>query len=299
MRQRFAIAVATLGLILFGVQHANTASTPRAQLVSVTEWNIPQAWFGGFSGIEVSDDGSSFSAISDRGRYVRGHFQRKKETVQGVELSGVGLLRDKRGERFSRHLVDSEGLVDLGNGAFLVSFEGHDRVERFAAPKYHGKPLPVSTTFSKMEDNGAFEALAIDEDGVIYAIPEAPMGSATEATVFSLQKGQWHQSARISRDPRFKPVGADFGPDGRLYLLERAFTGWSFRSRVRRFDVEQGALVNETVLLKTIAGHHDNLEGLAVWQDSRGRIRLTMISDDNFRFVQRTEIVEYVLLNTP
>jgi hypothetical protein len=51
----------------------------------------------------------------------------------------------------------------------------------------------------------------------------------------------------------------------------------------------------EKMLLRKGIGIHDNLEGLAVWRDELDRIRLTMISDDNFRLVQRTEIVEYVL----
>ena len=32
--------------------------------------------------------------------------------------------------------------------------------------------------------------------------------------------------------------------------------------------------------------------GIAVWEDGQG-IRITMISDDNFLFLQRTELVEY------
>jgi hypothetical protein len=38
---------------------------------------------------------------------------------------------------------------------------------------------------------------------------------------------------------------------------------------------------------------HGNLEGLAVWQDALGTIRLTMLSDDNFNSFQRSEFVEY------
>jgi hypothetical protein len=45
-------------------------------------------------------------------------------------------------------------------------------------------------------------------------------------------------------------------------------------------------------------GVQDNLEGLSVWRDIAGQIRLTLISDDNFRLLQRTEIVEYVLPNS-
>ena len=103
---------------------------------------------------------------------------------------------------------------------------------------------------------------------------------------------------RIKGDAEFLPVGADFGPDGALYLLERDFTGFGFRSRVRRFDITGPARGGAgEILLQSRARQFDNLEGLSVWRDEAGRIRLTMVSDDNFLFVQRTELVEYVLPN--
>ena len=74
-------------------------------------------------------------------------------------------------------------------------------------------------------------------------------------------------------------------------MLERDFLGIGFRSRVRRFDLTGG---NEQVLLETRLRAHDNLEGISVWQDEQG-LRMTLISDDNFRAFQRTEIVEYRL----
>ena len=37
-------------------------------------------------------------------------------------------------------------------------------------------------------------------------------------------------------------------------------------------------------------------DDLAVWRDANGAIRLTMIADDNFFWVQRTEVVEYRVL---
>jgi len=40
---------------------------------------------------------------------------------------------------------------------------------------------------------------------------------------------------------------------------------------------------------------HDNLEGVSVWRDADGALRATLVSDDNFRFLQQTEIVEYLL----
>jgi hypothetical protein len=62
---------------------------------------------------------------------------------------------------------------------------------------------------------------------------------------------------------------------------------------VRRFTIGPQALTNEETLLQSAPGQHDNLEGISVWRDKAGSLRLTMISDDNLLFLQRTEIVEY------
>ena len=91
------------------------------------------------------------------------------------------------------------------------------------------------------------------------------------------------------------PHDLEIGPDGRLYLLERAFTGFAFRSRVRALTLGPKRAVTSETLLTTPSWRHDNLEGLSVWKDAQNRIRLTMISDDNFRAIQRTQFVEYVV----
>ena len=38
------------------------------------------------------------------------------------------------------------------------------------------------------------------------------------------------------------------------------------------------------------------MEGISVWRDAAGRTRVTLISDDNFFALQRTVIVEYLLV---
>ena len=43
-------------------------------------------------------------------------------------------------------------------------------------------------------------------------------------------------------------------------------------------------------------GRHQNLEGLSVWRDEGGILRLTMISDDGFKSFWSTRFVEYRLL---
>ena len=62
---------------------------------------------------------------------------------------------------------------------------------------------------------------------------------------------------------------------------------------MRRFTLKDDRIVQDDTLLTTHTLRHDNLEGLSVWRDAEGDIRLTMISDDNFQPIQRTEFVEY------
>ncbi|WP_127113025.1 esterase-like activity of phytase family protein [Shimia sediminis] len=298
MRKRLAVAIAAALFLSYQWFPSGAWEPKRARLEAVAEWRISESWFGGFSGIEVAEDGQSFVAISDRSWLVRGNFKRTDGEITGIILDERHALHTTPGERLRNEFGDSEGLAVDGRNRTFVSFEAEDRVMQIN-DSGHGRELPVSKAFDAMPRNGAFEALAVAPDGDLFAIPESPLGRANQALVFQFDGRKWTQPFPISRHKKFRPVGADFGPDGRFYLLERAFNGFGFRSRVRRFDVTPNGFANETELIRTFFGMHDNLEGLSVWRDPEGHIRLTMISDDNYRFVQRTEIVEYIVFKTP
>ncbi|WP_294224093.1 esterase-like activity of phytase family protein [uncultured Shimia sp.] len=272
------------------------ASGELAEHVSTYTWRLHEGWFGGFSGLELSADGSRMVALSDRGTFVTGDVRRNADTIVSIDnlepyrvLNTAGKFPAKAGLR------DSEGLVLQKDGKLIVSFEGNHRLNKFAAPGAKANQMPWPKELNQMKLNGGFEALAINNQGDIFAIPEQPLGSKDTAQVYALKKGTWTTAFTLPREKQFQPVGADFGPDGRLYLLERGFNGLGFRIRVRSFTIDKNTVGDEKLLLRKGVGAHDNLEGLAVWRDDQNRIRLTMISDDNFRLVQRTEIVEYMI----
>jgi hypothetical protein len=115
--------------------------------------------------------------------------------------------------------------------------------------------------------------------------------------VYRLRDGVWDKSLSIPREGAFLVAGADFGPDGRLYVLERDFT-WTggFATRVRRFALgAEGFDAGET-LLETSLGGTDNFEGISVWTDAAGVTRVTLIADDNFFVLQSTVVAEYRLI---
>ena len=41
------------------------------------------------------------------------------------------------------------------------------------------------------------------------------------------------------------------------------------------------------------------MEGMSLWTDDQGRIVISMISDDNFLFLQNTVVAEYELREGP
>ncbi len=275
-----------LAALIFGAAPAWAGSTYLGSYV----WPERAHGAGGFSAIET--DGRGFVALSDRARIVDGQFERNAEgLITGVDILRSEPLRNERNGLLTGKNADSEGLAIDSHGRRWVSFEGKARVR---AETGAGGPetLPLHPDFPGLQLNSALESLAIDADDNLYTIPERSGRIDRPFPVYRWKDGQWDIACTIPRRGAFLVAGADIGPDGKLYVLERDFAGIGFRSRVRRFDLVGG---HEEVLLETGIGVHDNLEGISVWRDDAGRLRLTMISDDNFRFFQKTEFVEYAV----
>ena len=262
-----------------------------AQWIGTYSWRSTDARLGGMSAIDLGPDGSRFTALSDRGGWTKGRLIRDAEgRVTGIEAAPIRLLKGGKDAPLTAGRNDSEGLAIAADGTAFVALEGAARVLRYADLAGPAENLPVAPAFRKLPRNAALEALAIAADGSLYTLPERSGGANKPFPVWHWQGGdQWEQVFTIPRKGAFLPVGADFGPDGKLYVLERHFAGLSgFASRVRRFDAKgRGETVVETPL-----GTHFNLEGIAVWRDATG-LRLTMIADDNFRFFLSTQIVDY------
>ncbi|MEL6798234.1 MAG: esterase-like activity of phytase family protein [Pseudomonadota bacterium] len=264
-----------------------------AELVFAFGWDVDDDRFGGLSALEITDDGTGFVAIGDRGLVARGNLAREGEGIAGVTSV---TLQDLEIPGDGWRLNDAEGLAGPVDGPYFISFEATHRIDRYADVTTAPEPLPRSPEFQEFFANGGMEALALDRDGALYAFVERLPHEDNPSTVFRLKDDRWDTPFQITRTPGLSPVGADFGPDGALYLLERSFHGIrGFASRVRRFEMlGRGAFPGE-VILHTRPGTHDNLEGIAAWRDADGAIRLTMVSDNNFNVFQRTEFVEYRL----
>ncbi|MCI2399790.1 esterase-like activity of phytase family protein [Aliiroseovarius subalbicans] len=295
MRRRLVLGLgaAAAAILSLGLR---ADPTDRAVFLSSLIWRGTVEAFGGMSGLELTDDGAQFVAISDRGWITQGRLTREGGRLTEIEAEALMPLKHINGKALPRYHDDSEGLAMDRDGALFVSFEATHRVSRYADPTAPATTLPTHPDFAGMQNNSSLEALAMGPDGALYTLPERSGGTSRPFPVYRFRNGKWDDKLSIPRRAPFLPVGADVGPDGKLYVLERHLGGLlGFSSRVRRFDIGAKGLRNEETLLQTGAGVHDNLEGIAVWRDEDGLIRLTMVSDDNYQFFQVTEIVEYVV----
>ncbi len=254
-------------------------------------WEMEDTRLGGLSGIEVSNDGRDFTAISDRGLFFKGRFERADGLITGLTDIEITEMRGPDGDPFDSKNHDSEGIAIAPDGTIHVSFESVHGLRMFEDISALASPLRTDRRFANFQTNSSFEALAMAPNGDLFTLPERSGRQTRPFPVYRLSGALWSFAFDIPRRGAFLMAGADIGPDGKLYLLERDFIGIGFLSRVRRFDLDGS---NEELILRTSARTHDNLEGIAVWQDDQG-IRLTMVSDDNYRWVQQTQIVEYRL----
>lgn len=215
----------------------------------------------------------------------------------GVSRDQVGALTDTDGAAFFRksgeNISDGEGLTTLRDGRFAVFFERSSKILIYG-DNSNPTRIDLPPNVNALTENRGVEALALDLEGRLIAIPEPVPKQAPGVPVWRQTENGWDIIGHINRSLGFQPVGADIGPGGRLYVLERAFPLVGFQSQIRAF-LPNGFDPEGDVIWTTPLRAFDNLEGLSVWEDGDGPLRFTMISDDNNLDIQETQFVEFRL----
>ena len=281
-----------LGALILVVLSACAAADPVSDRSGAWEWKDDDADHGGYSAIEIMPGGQDAVVVSDRGRLVRVALRRDGAgRIAGLSADGGTMLAPFRGGE----VPDTEGLaIQASGGPIYITDERTGRVMRYTDPAMPPRALPIPPAFGDLPKNRGLEGLAIADDGALWTTPEDVSGDMLPTYIY--RSTEWTDGPALPRRGEFVPVGLDFDATGRLYLLERDLEGvLGFRSRVRRFTFDGDRVATEEELFASLPGVYDNLEGIAVWRDDAGGLHLTMISDDNFIFFQRTEIVEYDL----
>jgi hypothetical protein len=261
--------------------------------------------FGGWSDLDISDDGTRLTAISDRGFWF-------DATVEHEPQGGIAVLKDARlgyllnlsGYRQPGIRGDAEGLSRTPEGGFLVSYERRHRIWYYppAEPPFSVLPkaLPMPAAAAQMPENGGIETLVRLAGGRILAISEELL-TKDGANVGWLGDGRSWSEVSYVAGPDFKPTGAARLPDGDILILERRFSRMTVPgSRIVR--VPGGAIRPGARLAGEELAHiqppltFDNFEGIAVRLGSQGEVLIYVISDDNYFFLQRTLLLVFELL---
>lgn len=278
-----------------------------AELVprGVHVWRESGDGFGGFSGLAMAPDGASFHAVSDEGTLYHALVTRDaNDRITGIESDWHGRLLDNHGKPVAGFTADAEALAPAKDGGLYVAYESYSRITKIHPPDLHPTPLHDYRRFHDLWSNESFEGIAErPEGGLIVLIEKANDRAGGYPTFLGDGRGagmKWRPGPAIpDGGGGFGASDAAFGPDGRFYLLERRLALGGFATRIRRFGYSDGRLGASETLLETAPGTLDNMEGMSLWTDASGRAVISLISDDNFLFLQRTIVAEYELRETP
>ncbi len=249
----------------------------------------------GVSGLEVADDGARFTAVTDRGWWLEGRFERRGEAMTAVEIETIEPIIGQDGFPVAARRVgdwsDAEGLAIAPDGTVWVSFERWAHVWRFDRVFGTANWIKDHPTFYDHAENWQLEAAAIAPDGTVYVFSEKPLPEGFP--IYRLgEDNLWVIDGYLPEQDVFAIVGADFAPDGSLYLLERKLVvGLWWQNRIRRVQLDG---TEDRILWTGERGEYGNLEGIAVWEDEKG-LRLTLVSDNNGSAKELTQFVEFRL----
>ncbi|MEO0362230.1 MAG: esterase-like activity of phytase family protein [Pseudomonadota bacterium] len=249
--------------------------------------------FGGLSGL-VMEGPRRALAISDRARWLRLDLKIEGRRLEGIEAVAAAPVAGAPDEESEDDPWDPEALTRGARGELWVAFEQDHRLQPVDGPEAAPGPVLQRDEWTRYGGNSGLEALATAPDGALWSIRERVEGAGHP--VFAIGADGW-RLATLPEDGPYRPTGADFGPDGALYLAERAFSlVGGFRFRLRRIVWGDGPTPEtaEELLRLPTESLIDNIEGIAVWEEG-GETLILVVSDDNFSVFQRNVAALFAL----
>lgn len=267
------------------------------------------AAFGGISGFRLEADGSRFLAVTDNGAWLRGRIVYRDGRPAAIADAEMAPMLGAHGQPLAaRGWYDVEALTEL-DGQFYAGIERVHQIVRFDF-RTHGfaaraEPIPVPPDFKSFDANKGIECLAGGAKGsalagTLIVIAEESLDRTGRHRGFLLKGGKVERFA-VTYSDAFAITDCALLPAGDLLLLERHFSpmrGVAMRiRRVPEAAIKAGAELDGQVLVVADLGYQiDNMESIAVHRNGRGETILTVVSDDNFSFIQRNLLLQFALV---
>ncbi|MGD9979750.1 MAG: esterase-like activity of phytase family protein [Hyphomonadaceae bacterium] len=253
--------------------------------------------FVGLSAIEVLDN-NRVVAISDEADWIEAQLV-LDESGRLIGFTDVrsAWMRNERGRPFvNKAHGDSEGLTQLADGRFAVSFERTHLIRIYDlnrdGPFGAAAMGPRLEGVARLPANASLEALAAS-DGQLLVGAEGGDEPTTPLWLAPVEAGA-PVAARFSYplSGGFSLTGMDRLPDGGFVALERFYAPViGPRARITRFAApsgEGGAVEPELLALLEPPFPVDNFEGISAVRTPDGGVRIYIVSDNNRSAQQRT-----------
>ena len=286
-------------LIFFVAIPTLKADVKKWRLEQVNYLNIDrnEKDYGGFSGLLISNEGTEALVVTDKSFFFVLELRRdENDILTGYSVIRKGRILSSKGEHLNGRNTDSESIVIDENNNYYISFESNHRIMMHAEVEGKGVFVPKHPMFRKLSVNKGIEALAIDADNRLIAIPEKPPLGISDIPIFRLQNDKWEIIKHVKINDNFLVTDAEILPEGLLLILERKFS-WTqgFKTRFRLISLDKFDNTEPITVFTSTANQFDNLEGLTLWRDKTGEMRILTVSDDNFHPLQQSEIREFFL----
>lgn len=268
----------------------------------------PDKRFGGLSGLVVSDDGTAFTAVSDGGTWTRGTLVYDPDgNLSGVADVAIEPIRGIDGKSLVGARGDAESLAPAPDGGLVVAFERDPKLRIYSRGAKTPTALASPAGIDRAPPNSGMEAVARLADGRLLVVAEYAedpgrfigwIGGAPNANGSDDgRKDGWSRVTYLS-DQGYKPTGAATLANGNVLFVERRFPLLSIRVRMADASaLEPGAEIEANELARLEGSRSfDNMEGIAARQGPDGETLIYLVSDDNFRSLQRTLLMMFELL---
>lgn len=249
--------------------------------------------------------------VTDEGRFVSGALVHDAGVPVALANVEIDIIRNSSGDPLpTKFSSDSEAVEVIfregAPAAVRVGFEHLTRIADFdlvdGRPGGPARPVDIPDWLTALRTNQSIESVCI-------APPASPVAGSTLIVTegHSRVPGEWAATLLGARDrgdlglaiaPGVSPTDCAFLPDGDLLVLERGLNFLAFSVQIRRIPaqaVRPGATLSGEVILEGRGREVDNFEGLGVRTMPDGEVRLTIVSDDNFNFLQRTLLLDFAV----
>src|SRR5262245_3225343 len=185
--------------------------------------------WGGYSGMVMAADGSQIVAISDVGHWLKLALQHDADgKLTGVGTARIEPLLDEQGKPLaSKEWSDAEAIARLPSGDFIVAFERHHRLWRYASaggvPSGPAQPVAAPEAITALPDNAGIEAVAVMPDGRLMIAAEGGADPVRGSRIWILSGQPWQQKW-LEHSDGFDPTDATPLNNDDLLLLERRYT---------------------------------------------------------------------------